>query len=42
MGKTVSVKLAYHFGSIEAIAQSSLANLLEIDEVGEKIAKGRP
>lgn len=39
VGETVAKKLARHFKSIEAIASATKEELLEADEVGEKIAE---
>lgn len=38
-GESVAKKLAYHFKSVDALAQSSLEELLQIDEIGERIAQ---
>ncbi len=38
VGKTVSKKLAEYFGSIERMRQSTLDELLQVDEIGDKIA----
>ncbi|MBK8807675.1 MAG: NAD-dependent DNA ligase LigA [Bacteroidales bacterium] len=38
VGETVAKKIAQALGSIEALFQASVADLLAIDEVGEKIA----
>lgn len=38
-GESVAKKLAYHFLSVDALAQSSVEELLQIDEIGERIAQ---
>ena len=38
VGKTVAEKLAYHFQHIDALMQATAEELLEVPEVGEKIA----
>jgi DNA ligase (NAD+) len=38
VGETVAKKLAFHFGSIDAIMQASFDELKEVEEIGEKIA----
>jgi DNA ligase (NAD+) len=38
VGETVAKKLAYHFGSIDAIRLASFDELKEVEEIGEKIA----
>lgn len=38
VGKTVAEKLAFHFGSIEALQNASFDELIEADEIGERIA----
>jgi DNA ligase (NAD+) len=38
VGETTAQKLARHFGSIEAIRSASFEQLVEVDEVGERIA----
>jgi DNA ligase (NAD+) len=38
VGETVAKKLAKHFGSIDAIIKASYEELIEVDEIGEKIA----
>ena len=38
VGKTVSKKLVHSFGSIDNLLLASKARLLEVDEIGEKIA----
>ena len=39
VGETVAKKLALHFKSIEAIESAGLEELIETDEIGEKIAQ---
>ncbi len=39
VGETVARKLARHFGSIDALAEASLEELMAAEEVGEKIAR---
>lgn len=39
VGETVAKKLAFHFKSIEAIESASLEELIQTDEIGEKIAQ---
>ena len=39
VGKTVSAKLAKYFKSIDRLMITSYENLLEVDEIGEKIAQ---
>lgn len=39
VGETVAKKLVKHFSSIEKLRQASYEELLEVDEVGEKIAQ---
>ncbi|MGE0076637.1 MAG: NAD-dependent DNA ligase LigA [Bacteroidales bacterium] len=39
VGETTARKLALHFGSIDSIANATLEELLEVDEVGERIAQ---
>ena len=39
VGETVAKKLARHFGSMEAIIQADLETLLQVDEIGERIAQ---
>jgi DNA ligase (NAD+) len=39
VGETVAKKLARHFHSIEAIINASLETLVEVDEIGERIAE---
>ncbi len=39
VGKTVAEKLASHFVSIEALQNASFSELIEADEIGERIAK---
>ncbi|MFM8432351.1 MAG: NAD-dependent DNA ligase LigA, partial [Bacteroidota bacterium] len=39
VGETVAKKLARHFGSMDALMKASEEQLMEADEVGEKIAK---
>jgi DNA ligase (NAD+) len=38
VGETVAKKLAKHFKSIHAIQQASFEELIQVDEIGEKIA----
>lgn len=38
VGETVAKKLAFHFKNIEVISSSALEDLMEAEEVGEKIA----
>jgi DNA ligase (NAD+) len=38
VGETVAKKLAKHFGSIDEIIKASYEELIEVDEIGEKIA----
>ncbi len=38
VGETVAKKLAKHFGSLDALMAASYDELLEVDEIGEKIA----
>lgn len=38
VGETVAKKLAKAFGSMDALMQASLESLVEVDEIGEKIA----
>jgi len=38
VGETVAQKLAYHFGSIEAIEQAGFDEFKEVEEIGGKIA----
>ena len=38
VGETVAKKLAKAFGSMDALMQASLDSLVEVDEIGEKIA----
>lgn len=38
VGETVAKKLAKHFGSLNALMAASYEELLEVDEIGEKIA----
>lgn len=38
VGETVAKKLAKHFGSLDALMAASYEELLEVDEIGEKIA----
>jgi DNA ligase (NAD+) len=38
VGETVAKKLVNHFGSIHALAEASKEELLEVEEIGEKIA----
>ena len=39
VGETAAKKLAKAFGNIEALEQASLEQLMEVDEIGEKIAQ---
>jgi DNA ligase (NAD+) len=39
VGETVAKKLAKHYKNIEALSQSTLMELVLVDEIGEKIAK---
>lgn len=39
VGETVAKKLALHFKTVEAIGKASLAELVEAEEIGEKIAQ---
>ncbi len=39
VGDTVAKKLARHFGSIHALMDASLETLVEVDEIGERIAE---
>jgi len=39
VGQTVAEKLAQHFGSIDALAQASFETLIEVPEIGERIAQ---
>ncbi len=39
VGETTARKLAQHFGSIEQIEKASVEQLLEVEEVGERIAQ---
>src|SRR5690606_29204729 len=39
VGETVARKLAAHFKSIDALAQASLEELIQADEIGERIAQ---
>jgi DNA ligase (NAD+) len=39
VGETVARKLAAHFGSIDKLAVADLNSLIEVDEIGEKIAQ---
>ncbi|MCX6305767.1 MAG: NAD-dependent DNA ligase LigA [Bacteroidetes bacterium] len=39
VGETVAKKLAAHFLSIEKLAQADLNELIEVEEIGEKIAR---
>ena len=38
VGETVAKKLAFHFGTIDAIMQAGYNELKEVEEIGEKIA----
>jgi len=39
VGKTVAKKLAYHFGDMDSLKNTSFEKLLEVHEIGERIAK---
>jgi DNA ligase (NAD+) len=39
VGDTVAKKLARHFGSISALAEASIETLVEVDEIGDRIAE---
>ncbi len=39
VGETVAKKLAKHFGSIDSLMAASYEELIEVDEIGEKIAQ---
>jgi DNA ligase (NAD+) len=39
VGETVAKKLAKHYKSIDALSRASLENLVEVDEIGDKIAE---
>lgn len=39
VGETVAKKLAAHFKTIEALSQANIEQLLEVEEIGEKIAQ---
>ncbi|MDD4603835.1 MAG: NAD-dependent DNA ligase LigA [Bacteroidales bacterium] len=39
VGETVAKKLAFHFGSVDALINANKEHLLEIEEIGEKIAE---
>ena len=39
VGETVAKKLANHYKSIDALAQATAQELIEVDEIGEKIAQ---
>jgi len=39
VGETVAKKLAYHYKNIDAIINSTYDELIEVDEIGEKIAE---
>ena len=39
VGETVAKKLAKHYKSIDAIANASMENLVNVDEIGDKIAE---
>lgn len=38
VGETVAKKLANHFGAIDALAKASIEQLIEVEDIGEKIA----
>ena len=39
VGQTVAKKLASHFGSIDALAKADVETLVEVDEIGSRIAE---
>ena len=39
VGQTVAKKLAYHFGSIDALAKADVDTLVEVEEIGSRIAE---
>jgi DNA ligase (NAD+) len=39
VGQTVAKKLAHHFGSIDALMFATVAELVQVDEIGERIAQ---
>lgn len=39
VGETVAKKLARHFETLDALAQASLDDLIQVDEIGERIAQ---
>ena len=39
VGQTVAKKLASHFGSIDALAKADVDTLVEVDEIGSRIAE---
>lgn len=39
VGDTVAKKLARHFGSISTLAEASIETLVEVDEIGDRIAE---
>lgn len=39
VGETVAKKLASHFGSIDSLSTAAYDNLVEVEEIGEKIAQ---
>ena len=39
VGETVAKKLAAHFSNIEALSKASFEELIEVDEIGERIAE---
>ena len=39
VGQTVAKKLAPHFGSIDALAKADVETLVEVDEIGSRIAE---
>lgn len=39
VGETVAKKLAFHFKNIDALAQANFEQLIEVEEIGEKIAE---
>lgn len=39
VGETVARKLAFHFRNIDSLIEASFEDLIEVDEIGERIAK---
>src|SRR4029079_10261927 len=39
VGETVAKKLAKHYKNIDALAKATLTDLVEVDEIGERIAR---